>query len=200
VQIGVVTAIVGARSYRVTFDGRAAHAGTTPMDARADAGLAAARFVDRVNGIVVDEFPGCVATVGALELEPGAFNVVPGRAHVSLEFRAQDEETLDRLQGRLFEGVEAEVERVARWEPTPLDREARAAIAHAAEALGLSWRELSSGAGHDAQALARVTRSGMLFVPSQGGVSHNPGEHTAWDDCVNGANVLLHAALALSRQ
>jgi beta-ureidopropionase / N-carbamoyl-L-amino-acid hydrolase len=200
VQIGVVTAIVGARSFRVTFAGRAAHAGTTPMDARADAGLAAARFVDRVNRIVVEEFPDAVATVGALELEPGAFNVVAGLAHVSLEFRAQDEETLDRLQARLFEGVDAQVEPVARWEPTPLDPDVRTAIAGAADELGLSWRELTSGAGHDAQALANVTRSGMLFVPSQNGVSHNPAEHTSWDDCVNGANVLLHAALALSRR
>jgi N-carbamoyl-L-amino-acid hydrolase len=170
------------------------------MDARADAGLAAARFVDRVNRVVVNEFAGAVATVGALELEPGAFNVVPARAHVSLEFRAQDEETLDRLEARLFEDVDAHVEPVARWEPTPLDPEVRAAISGAADELGLSWRELPSGAGHDAQALAQVTRSGMLFVPSQNGVSHNPAEHTAWDDCVNGANVLLHAALALSRR
>jgi beta-ureidopropionase / N-carbamoyl-L-amino-acid hydrolase len=208
VQIGVVSAIVGARSFRIRFDGRAAHAGTTPMAARRDAGLGAARFVDAVNRIVVAEFPGCVATVGALELEPAAFNVVPGRATVSLEFRAADSASLDRIEERLLAegqalaaaaGLTAEVEPVARWEPTELDAGVRAAIGAAATELGLSWQELPSGAGHDAQALAAVTPSGMIFVPSQAGVSHQPAEHTAWEDCVNGANVLLHAALALAR-
>jgi N-carbamoyl-L-amino-acid hydrolase len=97
------------------------------------------------------------------------------------------------------QGVDLEVEPVGRWEPAPLDATVQQAIRSAAEALGLSTRELPSGAGHDAQALATVTRSGMLFVPSQAGISHAPTEYTAWDDCVNGANVLLGAALALAR-
>jgi N-carbamoyl-L-amino-acid hydrolase len=197
-DLGIVTSIVGARSFRVVFEGVAAHAGTTPMDARRDAGAAAAEFALHARDVVVREFPGAVATVGALELEPGAFNVIPGRATVSLEFRAADEGTLDAIEARLLEGIEAHVEPVGHWSATPLSPEVAAAIARAAERLGLHAVELPSGAGHDAQALAAVTRSGMIFVPSDGGLSHNPREHSSWQACVNGANALLHTALELA--
>jgi N-carbamoyl-L-amino-acid hydrolase len=197
-ELGIVTSIVGARSFRVVFDGVAAHAGTTPMNARHDAGLAAAAFVTRVHEIAVREFPAAVATVGALELEPGAFNVVPGRATVSLEFRASDAVTLDALEARLLDGIDARVEPVGHWEPTPLSAEVHAAARRAATTLGLGAIDLPSGAGHDAQALAAVTASGMIFVPSDGGLSHNPQEHTPWEACVNGANALLHTALELA--
>jgi N-carbamoyl-L-amino-acid hydrolase len=151
-----------------------------------------------VREVVLREFPTAVATVGSLELEPGAFNVVPGRATVSLEFRAADAPTLDALEGRLLGGIEARVEPVGHWAPTPLSPHVRGAVAHAAEELGLHAIELPSGAGHDAQALAAVTESGMIFVPSDRGLSHNPHEHTAWQACVNGANALLHTALELA--
>jgi N-carbamoyl-L-amino-acid hydrolase len=204
VDIGVVTGIVGSRSFRITFSGASGHAGTTPMEARRDAGVAASAFVVAVRDAVVRGYPGCVATVGSLAFEPGAFNVIPGRARLALEFRSLDSAQLDALEAELLalagsQGVEVEIEPVGHWEPTPLDATVQQAIRSAAEALGLSTRELPSGAGHDAQALATVTRSGMLFVPSQAGISHAPTEYTAWDDCVNGANVLLGAALALAR-
>jgi len=183
-QIGVVTSIVGARSHSLVFRGAAGHAGTTPMDARKDAGLAAAAFALAAEELVVRDFPGCVATVGDLRLEPGAYNVIPGTATVALEFRSPESGALDALEDALLgrarneaaaRYLELEVAPVGRWEPTPLDP-------------GVC----------DAQALASVTRSGMIFVPSAGGLSHDPGELTAWDDCVNGANVLLKAALALA--
>ena len=207
VQIGVVTAIVGSRSLELVFEGASAHAGTTPMAARRDAGLGAARFVDRVHETVSSGFPGTVATVGSIELEPGAFNVVPGRARVLLEFRAGTAAELDRLEQRLLDEarsvaaaqrLELQARPVGRWEPTALDPSVRAVIAAAAASLGLSTQELASGAGHDAQALAQVTRAGMIFVPSVGGVSHQPGELTPWQDCVNGADVLLQSALGLA--
>jgi hydantoinase/carbamoylase family amidase len=202
-DVGVVTGIVGSRSFRLVFVGAAAHAGTTPMDARRDAALGAARFVASVPELVG---PGCVATVGSMEVAPGAFNVVAASVRLSLEFRSLDPERLDALERVLLDragaeaeraGLELHVEPVGRWEPTPLDPDARAAIAHAASRLGLRTLELASGAGHDAQALATVTRSGMIFVPSRSGISHQPAEHTDWTDCVNGANVLLGAALEL---
>ena len=117
-------------------------------------------------------------------------------------------EQLDALELALAEraraeaatfGLEVDVRRVGRWEPAPTDDRMRAAFARAAAELGLTTMELPSGAGHDAQALAQVTPSGMVFVPSAGGVSHDPSEHTAWDDCVNGANVLLGATVDLAR-
>jgi len=206
VEIGIVTGIVGSRSFRIRFAGAAAHAGTTPMDVRRDAGLGAAAFVVGVRELVVRAYPGAVATVGNIRLEPGGFNVVPGLAHLALEFRSPDAAQLDALEAALValahgladaHGLEVEIEPVGRWEPTSLDPAVRAAIERAAGALGLSTLELPSGAGHDAQALAAVTPSGMIFVPSRGGVSHRPDEYTAWEDCVNGANVLLGAALEL---
>jgi N-carbamoyl-L-amino-acid hydrolase len=206
-QIGIVTAIVGARSFSLTFRGRAGHAGTTPMSDRRDAGLAAAAFVLAAEALVTREFPGCVATVGDVRLEPGAFNVIPGVARLALEFRSADAHELDSLEAALLasaraegasRGVELEIEPAGRWEPTPLDQEVCDAIEAAAAELGLSSLRLHSGAGHDAQALAAVTPAGMIFVPSVAGLSHDPGELTHWDDCVNGANVLLRAALALA--
>jgi hydantoinase/carbamoylase family amidase len=207
VPIGVVTSIVGARSFSLLLRGEAGHAGTTPMDARRDAGLAAAAFMLAAEELVGRDFAGCVATVGDLRLEPGSFNVVAGAARVSLEFRSDDPATLDELEGALLDAArrEAEARRVdldvtpvGRWEPTPLDPGVCDAVERAAEELGLASLRLRSGAGHDAQALAAVTPAGMIFVPSVRGTSHDPGELTAWDDCVNGANVLLGAALALA--
>ena len=207
VQIGVVTTIVGARSYALVFRGAAGHAGTTPMDARRDAGLAAAAFVVAANELVVRDFPGCVATIGDLHLEPGAYNVVPGSARVALEFRSGDGAELEALETALLDAArreadahrtELEIAPVGRWKPTPLDAGVCDAIENAAAALGLESLRLRSGAGHDAQAVAGVTPAGMIFVPSVAGLSHDPGESTAWEDCVNGANVLLGAALRLA--
>jgi beta-ureidopropionase / N-carbamoyl-L-amino-acid hydrolase len=207
-QIGIVTGIVGARSFTLDFRGDAGHAGTTPMDARRDAGLAAAAFATAANALVLRDFPDCVATVGDMRFHPGAFNIVPGSVRVSLEFRSLEVSQLDALEASLLGEARAAAERhalgvdvapVGHWEPTPLDAGVRDAIESAAENLGLIALELPSGAGHDAQALAGITPSGMVFVPSAGGVSHNPSEHTNWQDCVNGANTLLHTALELCR-
>jgi beta-ureidopropionase / N-carbamoyl-L-amino-acid hydrolase len=206
-QIGVVTGIVGARSFSLVFRGLAGHAGTTPMDARKDAGVAAARFICVAHELVVGDFPGCVATVGDVHFEPGAFNVVPGAARLALEFRSLDRDRLDALESALLAAAHAAAEAhalgldvtpVGRWEPTDLAPSVCDVVERAAAALALTSVRLPSGAGHDAQALAGVTPSGMIFVPSVGGVSHDPREHTAWEDCVNGANVLLGAALELS--
>ena len=203
-RVSVVTGIVGSRSFRLVFVGASGHAGTTPMDVRRDAGVAAAAFVVGARDLVVRDYPGCVATVGSVAFEPGAFNVIPGRARLALEFRSLHEAELDALEAELLalaraQELEVEIEPVGSWEATPLDATVRAAIADAAASLGLSTSDIPSGAGHDAQALAAVTRSGMLFVPSRGGISHSPAEQTDWDDCVNGANVLLRAALELAR-
>jgi N-carbamoyl-L-amino-acid hydrolase len=206
-RIGVVTAIVGSRSYELTFKGQAGHAGTTPMDSRHDAGVGAASFILAARETVTSMFPDCVATVGRIAFEPGAFNVIPGSARLALEFRAPESGRLDALESALLErarseaeaaGLELSAEPVGRWEPTHLDRGVRSAITRAATTLGLEPVEMPSGAGHDAQSLATVTPSGMIFVPSVKGISHSPAEHTSWEDCVAGANVLLAAALDLA--
>ena len=153
------------------------------------------------------DFPGAVATVGRLALEPGAYNVIPGRAVLALEFRAADARTLDELERALLD-------RAARAGRAPRRRARRGGrrrlAADAARrrrlrrrrarrgALALRSLRMPSGAGHDAQALAGVTAAGMVFVPSVGGISHDPRELTTSEDCRNGANVLLGAALELA--
>lgn len=209
VQIGVVTTIVGSRSFRIVLRGAGGHAGTMPMDGRRDAAVAAARVILGVRDIVVRDFPGCVVTVGDVRVEPGAFNVVPGLARLAVEFRSADENELDAIESAVLarvraeadsDDVEVEINPAGRWQPTGLDPAVRDAIERAAAALALTTRRLPSGAGHDAQALAAVTPSGMIFVPSVGGVSHDPGEFTAWEDVVSGANVLLGTVRELARQ
>jgi N-carbamoyl-L-amino-acid hydrolase len=208
VDIGVVTSIAGSRSYRLTFEGARRHAGTTPMEARRDALLGAAQFVLGVRDAVADRFPGCVGTVGGIEVEDAAFNVIPGCARVLLELRAPTAEQLDALEAEVLDhvarvaaGVDLAltVKRVGRWEPVDLDGPIQERILEVADYLGLSAIKLPSGAGHDAQALAPITPTGMIFVPSVGGISHDPDERTCWRDCVNGANVLLATSLRLAQ-
>ncbi len=205
-QIGVVSSIVGICSYRLIFSGRADHAGTTPMSERMDAAQGAAAFTLAVRQIVMQQFPGCVANVGIMQFAPGAFNIVPERVSLALELRAADAPAFARLETVLLErayqeaqrfGLGLESEFLGRHMPAPMSVEAQAAIAQAAQALGLRYMSLASGAGHDAQSLSKLCPAGMIFVPSQGGASHSAREYTAWEDCVNGANVLLGAALRL---
>jgi N-carbamoyl-L-amino-acid hydrolase len=206
--IGIVTGIVGIRSFRVHFLGRADHAGTTPMAHRLDAAQGASAFTLAVRETMLAEFPDCVATAGNMMFEPGVFNVVPEIVTVSLEFRADEEGKLDEIEARLRQqalvaagrfGLELEIQPLDSAAPAPMAEGVQSAIAGACETLGLSSIFLPSGAGHDAQCLVPVCPTGMLFVPSAGGSSHSAREFTEWQDCVNGANVLLHAALALAR-
>ncbi len=207
VDIGVVSGIVGIASHRLAFTGRANHAGTTPMNARRDAGLGAAGFILAARELVMKAFPGCVAYVGMLRLEPGAFNIVPGRAELALECRADDPDTLDRLQASLLECAAREAERyglgldvtaLGRDAPAPMSQQVQHVIEQAAADLGLSTQRMPSGAGHDAQNLALVCPTGMIFIPSVDGISHSPQEISRWEDCLNGANVLLRATLRLA--
>jgi N-carbamoyl-L-amino-acid hydrolase len=208
IDIGIVTGIRGNASFTVSFSGEARHAGTTPMNARRDAGLGVASLMLAVRETVMDGFPACVANVGEVQLLPGAYNVVPGAARVGVECRSLDNDELDRLTLALTEraraaakqwGLDVEMIPVGRWAPVATDRRVREAVRGASCSLGLRAMELPSGAGHDAQILAHVTRSGMVFVPSRDGISHDPAEYTSPEDCVNGANVLLRAAVDLAR-
>lgn len=206
-KIGVVTGIVGITSYRLAFLGRADHAGTTPMKGRLDASLGASAFILAAHQLALERFPDCTANVGALSFSPGAYNIVPERAELALEFRASHTAVLERLEAALLQsahseagrfGLGLEVELRGRHAPAAMHPLAREAIAHAAAELELPTRELPSGAGHDAQSLAALCPAGMLFIPSQGGASHSAREFSGWQDCLDGANVLLRAALRLA--
>ena len=206
IPIGVVLGIVGIRHWDVTITGFANHAGTTPMAGRKDALLVAARCIEAVNRIVRG-IPGRqVGTVGRIQVEPGAYNVIPGRVTFGLELRDLDDAKVKSLHERIM----VECRRLARAGGTTLsERESlaitpaltdpaiRGVISAAARALGLATLALPSGAGHDAQEMARLGPVGMIFVPSVGGISHSPREFTRPLDIENGANVLLHSLLAL---
>jgi N-carbamoyl-L-amino-acid hydrolase len=207
-QIGVVEGIVGIKRWRVTVDGIANHAGTTPMDQRHDAMLAAAGFVKAVNE-VVRAVPGPqVATVGRLEASPGAPNVIAGQVVATLEIRDLHLDRIDAfleaIQAR-SDGIGRETgthfafDEIYRSLPALTEPYIQEVISGSAAELGLSTRSMPSGAGHDAQSMARIAPIGMIFVPSVGGVSHSPHELTHPRDVVNGVNVLLHTLLTLDQ-
>lgn len=209
VPIGVVEGIVAIHRYDVTIEGVANHAGTTPLDARQDALVAASQLVLAVRRVAGARPGRQVGTVGRLDVHPNSPNVVPGRVTLSVEFRDLAPDVLDALG----EAIRAAAAAIARETRTTIDlRRASAnppALAHAgvmaaiqasAARRGLDARTLPSGAGHDAQMIAALCPMGMIFVPSVGGISHSPREFTRWEDCARGAQALLDTALALDRR
>jgi beta-ureidopropionase / N-carbamoyl-L-amino-acid hydrolase len=208
VSIGVVEGIVGLRWFEVTVTGFANHAGTTPMDQRHDAMLAAARFTVAVNEAVRAEPGRQVATVGRITALPNTTNVIPGSVVLTVDLRDLDAAKVERFSAR-FEVLGREIgeatgttfafRRLVDSAPAMADARVMGWIDASAQALGLSRQRMPSGAGHDAQEVAHVAPMGMIFVPSVGGISHSPREFTKPEDVVNGANVLLNAVLAADR-
>jgi len=208
IDIGIVAGIAGINSYRVRYLGRADHAGTTPMDARRDAALGASAFALDARKIVMSSFAGCVANVGDMRFSPGAFNIVPAEVSVALEFRAPDAVAFTQMEDVLLEMARSiaerydlglEIEWLGRCDPAAMHPSMQRCFSQAAEGLGLTHATFASGAGHDAQSFADLCPIGMIFVPSVDGASHSAREFTRWDDCVNGANVLLQAALRFAQ-
>ena len=198
--IGAVENLQGISWQRVTIDGVANHAGTTPMAMRNDAGLAAARVGLFLREHIARSNAPSVATIGTMRFEPDAINVIPSRAVFTVDLRDPDEDRLQGLEAALAdfllrvaaeEGVEISVERLARFQPVAFDLGIVATIEASAKARGLKSRRMTSGAGHDAQMIARIAPTAMIFVPSRDGISHNPREHTEPEELVAGANVLL---------
>jgi N-carbamoyl-L-amino-acid hydrolase len=206
--IGVVEGIVAIDRYDVEIRGFANHAGTTPMPDRHDALVAASHLAVAVNEIVRAEPGRQVGTVGRLELEPNAPNVIPGVARLSVELRDLSAEKIARLGAKIQERAR-EIAKVTRTtvefrhtshhQSAIADAGLQDVIEKSAKVLGLRSRRLPSGAGHDAQSMARLGPMAMIFVPSIGGISHSPKELTSWEDCARGGDVLLQAVLSLSR-
>jgi N-carbamoyl-L-amino-acid hydrolase len=208
VPIGVVEGIVSIDRYEVEIRGFANHAGTTPMKERHNALLAAAKLIESVQTVVTQEPGRQVGTVGRLQVFPNAPNVVPGLVRHSIELRDLSADKIarlgDEIQKRAQEiaqetGTEIIMEKVEHDPPAVADPEMQAKIEAAAAGLGLKTMRLPSGAGHDAQMMAKVGPIGMIFVPSINGISHSPKESTNWQDCANGANVLLQTILLIDR-
>lgn len=207
VDIGIVTGIVAIGGGTVRFTGRADHAGTTPMDAREDAVVAAAQFITRLPPLAPRVGAAAVVTTGIVRARPGGSNVVAEVAEVVVDFRDPSTENVRRLEELISTAaIDVAGERGLRvdldWEPVvpsaPMHETVRRAIRASADGLGYSSRDIPSGAGHDSQNLATLAPTGMLFVPSVDGRSHSPAELTRDRDVVRGADVLLGTLLRLA--
>jgi len=205
-NIGVVEGIVGIGWWEVTIDGFGNHAGTTPMDKRHDALLAAAKYVQMVNRVVTSEPGRQVGTVGRMQAFPGAPNVIPGQVQATLEIRDLDQAKIVRLARKVMDeatkigaenGTSFTFKETYLSTPAIMDQGVQKVIEASAKGIGLTTKYLPSGAGHDAQYMAQIAPAGMIFCPSVGGISHSPKEYTKPQDVVNGANVLLQTILTL---
>ena len=207
VQIGVVEGVQGISWTELKFIGQSNHAGTTPMSLRRDPMAVAAEVAVAARAIATDLGGTQVATVGSLTLHPNLVNVVPAHATMTVDLRNTDETLLRQAEQQLMDSVQQIADRednnvesrsLARFEPVEFDERVVDAIEALAQQKGLSTRRMPSGAGHDAQMIARVCPTGMIFVPSLDGISHNPAEHTDDEDLVAGAQLLADAMLALT--
>ena len=208
-QIGVVEGIVGIEHWDATIEGAANHAGTTPMDMRRDALLAAAKLIIALNEVVTSHEGRQVGTVGKLAVEPGAYNVIPGKVVMGVEIRDLSHDKL----WSLFREFEVKARAIAKASETTITfqqssigvtpaltaKPIQDKIIGAAKTLGFTYRYMQSGAGHDAQEMAQIAPVGMIFIPSVGGISHSPKEFSKGVDMGNGANVLLQTLLAIDR-
>ena len=206
IPIGVVEGIVSIDEYEVEIRGFANHAGTTPMPERRNALLAAAKLIQAVQDVVMSEPGRQVGTVGRLAVFPNASNVVPGLVKHTIELRDLSAEKIARLGGEIQKraqqiaratGTEITMAKLETDPPAIATPEIQAAIERSAADLGLKSMRLPSGAGHDAQMMAKLGPMGMIFVPSVAGISHSRRELTRWTDCTNGANVLLRTILKI---
>ena len=204
---GAVTGVQGISWQELTIVGQSNHAGTTPMHLRRDPAYVAAMMTVYLREIA-ERFGGDqVCTVGKVDLHPNLINVIPARATITLDVRNTDEDTLRDAEHLIDtfcfqieqdEGVSITKRQLARFEPVTFDERVIALVERRAQEVDARVRRMPSGAGHDAQMLARICPSAMIFVPSKDGISHNPREHTEPDELVNGANILFRVMLDLT--
>jgi N-carbamoyl-L-amino-acid hydrolase len=207
VKIGAVENLQGISWQELTIVGQSNHAGTTPMYLRHDAGYVASAIATFVRDLTRKMGGHQVGTIGKIDLIPNLINVIAARATITVDLRNTDEGLLQQAEYALAtylkeleqsEGVTITARRLARFEPVSFDTALADRIVHHAQTLGLSQQRMTSGAGHDAQMLARICPTSMIFVPSVGGISHNPAEHTDQEDLIAGANVLLASLTELA--
>lgn len=202
--VGAVRGAQGHRCFLVTVEGEEGHAGTLPMDRRRDALLGAARMIHGLNGVAFRFEPRPVITVGSLHVRPNSPNTVPGGTTFTIDSRHPDDATLDAVEGAMGAACAAVAEEMglgltmaptAHRVPVVFDEGCVESVRRAATALGVSWRDIYSGAGHDACNMAHVAPTGMIFVPCENGISHNERENAKPEDLAAGCRVLLRVLL-----
>jgi N-carbamoyl-L-amino-acid hydrolase len=206
--LGVVIGALGLRWYDVVVSGQDAHAGPTPMRLRRDALVAASKMVAEINALAYQYQPDGRATVGFMQVKPNSRNVIPGEVRFSVDLRHADDALLEQMESDMRSLCErlaragntsATVERVANYPACKFDAGCVSAVREAARKLGLRHMDIVSGAGHDAIFMARVAPTSMIFVPCEGGVSHNETENAKPEDLAAGCNVLLNVILERAR-
>jgi N-carbamoyl-L-amino-acid hydrolase len=212
-RIGLVTSIAAPSRFRVVFKGRADHSGTTPMDMRKDALVAAAyliEYIERICRKYASMAKGrVVGTVGALKIEPGVINAVPGRAELAVDIRGTSARAKNAVARRVKEearaiakrrGIGLELLKIREEDPVPLDRRILALTKALCSEQRIDYEIMPSGAGHDAMQMAKITPAGMIFVPSKRGISHNPLEWTHPDDITLGAQLLMETMVRVANE
>lgn len=208
-QIGVVVGGQGQNWYDLRLKGQDSHAGSTPMQGRRDALVAAAEIIGLVQALALEYAPDAVSTVGEMSVMPNSRNTIPGEVFLSIDIRNPDEGVLNQMDEKLrsrvlacaaAHGVECELELIWEKAPVQFDRDCISAVEGATESLGYSHRRIVSGAGHDACQVCLVAPTSMIFVPCAGGLSHNEQESAEPADLEAGCNVLMHAMLELANR
>lgn len=207
-DIGLVETIVGLDRYDVKIIGKSGHAGTTPMENRKDALIAASQFVLAVNKIVKKIGQGTVGTVGELSLLPNASNVIPGYVELSVDIRSTNEENIHKVYTEMLKEIKLiqkennlEVKLIKSLYIPPIDmsKEIINTMEKIAEKLGHSYMKMNSGAGHDAMVMAKMAPTSLIFVPSKDGLSHHPDEWTEYEDLKKGIELMLNTVVELCK-
>jgi N-carbamoyl-L-amino-acid hydrolase len=207
ISIGIVDRIAGKNYWLCSFLGKANHAGTTPIELRHDAFVGLADFSLKATQHVATHHYGSMVTIGKVFVFPGTFSIIPGRADFSLDFRSTSKDTLETMANSLLEiaeevaatrGLDFSHKIIDITEPSPISSRITDLLREECEKLDYSALTLPSGAGHDAQILAEVTDSGMIFIPCEDGISHSPEENIHWEDLEKATNLLLHALVSLA--
>ncbi|MFP7168610.1 Zn-dependent hydrolase [Terribacillus sp. 7520-G] len=205
-QIGVVETIVGLTQYEVTVKGQAGHAGTTPMDRRADALVTAAKIISQLSGLAVEEGNGTVLTTGRLHVFPNGANVIPDKVVFTVDIRAGKEESVQNVIAKMKEcldlhqgnGIEVQSEEQLYMQPKLLNEKIRTLLKDRSSACNASYCSINSGAGHDAMVFSDFTDVGMLFIPSKAGLSHCPEEWSDSRDIAKATEIFYEAAKELT--
>lgn len=207
ISIGIVDRIAGKNYWLCSFLGKASHAGTTPFELRHDAFIGLSDFALKATQHVATHHYGSMVTIGKVFVHPGAFSIIPGRADFSLDFRSTSKDTLEAMVKSLLEmaeevaatrGLEFSYKIIDKTEPTPVTDRITDLLSEECGKLNYSKMTLPSGAGHDAQILAEITDSGLIFIPCEDGISHSPEENIQWEDLEKASNLLLHSMVSLA--
>ena len=203
-KVGIVTSIAGILRLSIRVAGKASHSGTTPMNMRKDALLDAAKLIQTVNSMAIDAGGDIVATVGEITASPNLANVVPGQAELMIEIRGSNWDEMKTVEGKIrkwmLENIDAKVSIAVEKQPNALTESIQKSIEEVCKSRNTSYKYMFSGANHDANSLTSITDVGMIFVPSETGLSHHPDEFTSWSDIEIGANVMLETLLKLSKK